>query len=192
MTELRFADRLLAADPAVGRPTAPAGAETALAPAVRWGVLLPAVAALGVTGLLVYLAAIADVPGDPAMPYLRSLCLLTAGVTGLSAGLMLRAVWRGVSGLTRTHAGAAEFVAGYLALAGGLTLSLAARAPTHPDVRVIGGLAVVGAAALWVRSRVARAELATAGRLLELEVRLAEVQEAVLAGRSVPADTRGP
>ncbi len=49
MTETRFADRLLSADPALGRPAAPAGA--ALAPAIRWGLLLPAAAASGVTGV---------------------------------------------------------------------------------------------------------------------------------------------
>jgi hypothetical protein len=181
MTDLRFADRLLAADPAVARPPSPA--ETALGPAVRWGTLLPAVAALGVTGLLVHTAAVADAPGDPAMPHLAALCLLTAGVTGLSAGLMLRAVWRGATGRPRSAVGAAEFAAGYLAVAGGLALSLAGRVPTHPDVRAVGGLAVVGAAAVWVRARVARAELAAAERLLELELRLAEVQEALAAGR---------
>lgn len=177
MTETRFADRLLAADSALGQPTELAGAETVLIPATRWGLLLPAAGAFGVTGLLVYTAVIAAVPDDPAMSYLRILCLLTAGVTGLSAGLMLRTVWRGVAGRSPSNAGAAEFVAGYLALAGGLTLSLAGRVPTHPDVRLLGGLAVVGSAALWVRSRIVRAELATAKRLLELELRLAEVQE---------------
>jgi hypothetical protein len=37
----------------------------------------------------------------------------------------------------------------------------------------------VGAVSVWVRGRVASAEQATAERLLELELRLAEVQEAL-------------
>ncbi|MBY0455981.1 MAG: hypothetical protein K2V38_01440 [Gemmataceae bacterium] len=189
MNDSRFADRLLAADPAGRRP---ADAETVLGPVVRWVILFVAIAVLGITALLAYTAVIADEPGNPVVAYFRALCLLSAGVTGLSAGLLVRMVWRGTSRKPRSNAGAVEFVAGYLSLAGGLTLSLAGHVPTLPDVRVLGGLTVVAAATLWVRSRVARAEQHLTERLLELELRLAEVQEAVRAGRSASADTRGP
>ncbi len=114
MSNTRFADRWVEPTPtSAARPHRPGPRPQSLPVGTGGSSCCPQ--PLGVTGMLVYTSAIAAVPGDPALPYLRALCLLTAGVTGLSAGLMLRTVWRGVSGRTRSHAGAAEFVAGYLA-----------------------------------------------------------------------------
>ena len=49
------------------------------------------------------------------------------------------------------------------------------------DVRVVGLVLLVYAAVAWVRHRVAQAEMRTAEKLLEIELRLAEIGEACAA-----------
>jgi hypothetical protein len=58
------------------------------------------------------------------------------------------------------------------------------------SVQVFGLVLLLYAAVAWVRHRVAQAEMRTAEKLLEIELRLAEIGEDTKAG--LPTDTSSP
>lgn len=202
MTDPRppFADRLIALDPP--NPTARerydrkvcAMLENTLSPRQRGGYLLgTVVAATTAAGLLGLSVSLFDDTGNSGVLFLR-VCLALMGLAATAvAGSLLRSYWTGV--VRRPGAGgwAAGLGISYLALAGSVLLLTAGHLPAElrSDTRASGGLLVVYAAVAWVRSRIARAELTTAERLLELELRLAELQDALRGGAARPGPASG-
>jgi hypothetical protein len=73
----------------------------------------------------------------------------------------------------------------YVGLLGWLFLYMAQYIPERLryDVGVLGLVLLVYAAVAWMRHRIAQAEMRTAEKLLEIELRLAEISEAVEKGR---------
>ena len=91
----------------------------------------------------------------------------------------------------RTSVGAASTAVIYVGLLGCLFVVMARYSPEmlRDEMRLLG-LGLLGfAAVVWVRHCVVRAEARTAERLLEIELRLVEIGEALesKSGRSDPA-----
>ena len=182
----RFADQLLAADPpspdARGRYEREVRAmlETTLTPRERGGYLLGAAALLAPAALLGGMAAFGSRPPDtPVMPFVEAYFAVTAVALVAVAGLLVRAFWLGVVDRRRVRRWATGVGVAYVGLVGWLLMLMAQYIgePLHNDARVLGLVLVVYAAVAWVRNRVAQAEMNTAEKLLEIELRLAELAE---------------
>jgi hypothetical protein len=114
---------------------------------------------------------------------------LTALALLFAAGFSFRGYWKGVV----SRRGSAEWAAGagvaYVGLTGCLLLLMVQSWPERlrDIVQVFGLVLLVYAAVAWVRHRVGQAEWRTAEKLLEIELCLAEIGEA-LQVRPRPAD----
>src|SRR5207253_3178506 len=104
-------------------------------------------------------------------------------------GILFWAYWKGVLSRRTSNQWAAGAGVAYVGLLGCLFLLMGQSLPEmlRDVVRVFGIVLLVYAAVAWMRHRVEQAELRTAEKLLEIELRLAEVAEA-LEGRPRPAE----
>jgi hypothetical protein len=177
----RFADRLIAADPpsAAGRARyereLKAMFETTLTPRTRGAYLAGALALFAVAGFFGLTAALApELKGD-FVPFVVAYFVLTAAAAGAGAALMARGFWGG--SVRKNGPGVAGIGVLYLGLSGWVFLLMGRHVPEtlRDDVRVLGLMLVIYAAVAWVRHRIARAETATAVRILELELQIAEM-----------------
>jgi hypothetical protein len=201
----RFVDQLLAADP----PSADARQryekemrdmfEKTLTRGERRGYLFGAVL-MGLLGLAHSLLGLgilvsptgpttSRLPPEPAFLLLAT-CILATGIALLNvAGILFQGYWKGVVSRRRSSTWAAGAGVAYLGLLGVLSLLMGECTPEMLDygVRVVGLVLLVYAAVSWMRHRVAQAELRTTEKLLEIELRIAEIGEALQA-RPKPAD----
>ena len=196
----RFVDQLLAADP----PSAEARQryekemramfEKTLTRDERRGYLVGAVlmGLLGVAQSLLGLATLfsgvgpttSRLPPEPAFVLLQS-CILATGIALLCvAGIFFRGYRKGTVSRRTSDTWTAGAGVVYLGLLGCLALLIGEFTPEMLGygVRVVGLVLLVYAAVAWMRHRVAQAEQRTAEKLLEIELRIAEIGE-VLAGR---------
>jgi len=201
MNELkkRFVDRLLAADPpspdARGRyeKEVQAMLEKTFTPRQR-GLYLIGALLFGLLGALhtfTGLEILVTAAVNPASRHEPAFLLLVTCVLGTGfallfvAGRLFGAYWKGVQNLRTSRGRAAVVGVAYVGLLGCLFLLMARHIEMLRDeVRIFGLVLLVYAAVAWVRHRVAQGELRTAEKLLEIELRLAEVGEAL---KIVPA-----
>ena len=110
----------------------------------------------------------------------------------LVAGMLLRAYWKGAFNQRNYREWAAGAGVTYAGLARLLFLLLCRYLPEmlRDSVQVFALLLLLYAAVAWVRHRIAQAEMRTAEKLLEIELRLAEMGENTKAGS--PTDTSSP
>lgn len=191
----RFAERLLAADPPSGdargryEREVRAMLEKTLTPRERGGYLMLAVGLLAPVAFFAAMAALAPPPDHPVMPYVLVYFAVTGVALAAVAAALFRAFWRGVVDRRGVRRWATGVGVAYVGSVGWVMMLMAQHtpAPLHNDARVFGLVLLVYAAVAWVRNRVAQAEMNTAERLLEIELRLAE-----LAERRPPAAAPGP
>jgi hypothetical protein len=120
-------------------------------------------------------------------------CILVTGLALLLvAGMLLRAYWKGVFNQRNYRGWAAGAGVSYAGLLGCLFLLLCRYLPEmlRDSVQVFALVLLLYAAVAWVRQRIAQAEMRTAEKLLEIELRLAEIGEDTKAGP--PTDTSSP
>jgi hypothetical protein len=120
-------------------------------------------------------------------------CILATGLALLLvAGMLLRAYWKGAFNQRNYRGWAAGAGVTYAGLQGCLFLLLCRYLPEmlRDSVQVFGLVLLLYAAVAWVRHRIAQAEMRTAEKLLEIELRLAEIGEDTKAGP--PTDTSSP
>lgn len=199
-SQKRFVDQLLAADP----PSAGARQhyekqrramfEKTLTRNERRRYLVGAVLTglLALTWGLPALFAWADHSDQEGVRFIAALLLLTALALLIVSGLLFRGYWKGVVSRRTSNDWAAGAGVVYLSLVGGLLLMMGEYLPEVRDgVRVVGVVFLGYAAVAWMRQRIGQAELRTAEKLLEIELRLAQISEA-LAGGPKPPDPVAP
>jgi hypothetical protein len=196
MNELkkRFVNQLLAADPpssdARGRyeKEVQAMLEKTFTPRQRGLYLVGALlfGLLGVlysfTGLEILVTAAVKPASrrEPAFLFLVTCVLATGFALLFVAGRLFLAYWKGVQSQRTAPGRAAVVGVAYVGLLGCLFLLMARHIEMLQDeVRIVGLVLLVYAAVAWVRHRVAQGELRTAEKLLEIELRLAEIGEAL-------------
>jgi hypothetical protein len=180
----RFVRDLIAADP----PSVMAGGrhekeiramlEKTLTPRQRGIYLIAGVAAFFPAALFA-LGALQPHPAGEFVMFLWVYVMATAVVLAALAVLLFRAYWSGVIVQRPTRRWAAGLGVAYSGMLGWLFMLAARHTPEilREDVRVLGLVLLVYAAVAWIRSGVGQAELRTAERLLEIELRLAEIGE---------------
>lgn len=134
------------------------------------------------------------VPREPEhMRFVAAYAVLTAAALLVVTGIYFAVFWKGVVSPRLRLRGWAVIGVAYVGLLGWLFLATARLFPEllREEVRVLGLVLLVYAAAAWARHRVAQAEVNTAEKLLEIELRLAEMGEA-REGQSRPADPAPP
>ena len=204
----RFVEQLLAADPpspdARGRYEKEVRAmlEKTISPRQRGPYLIAAVVSgsLGAYWSLIGLGALVTTAGrtaplvepGPAL-LLLVLCILATGLALLLvAGMLFRTYWKGAFNQLSYREWAAGAGVTYVGSLGVLFLLLGRYFPEllRDSVQVLGLILLLYAAVAWVRHRIAQAEMRTAEKLLEIELRLAEIGEDTKAGP--PTDTSSP
>jgi hypothetical protein len=188
----RFADQLLSADPPSPgvrdryEKEIRAMLEKTLTPRQRGVYLLAAFLLVLLAGFFGVAASAPDRKPDFLM-YVVAYLAASALVLLIVAGLLFRAFWKGVVDRRASRRWAAGVGVVYVGLMGWLLMLMSRYIPEllRDDTRILGLVMVLYAAVAWVRHRLAASELRTAESLLEIELRLAEISEA-LAGRSQP------
>ena len=192
-----FVDQLLAADPPSAEARRPYEKEMrtmfekTLTRNERRGYLLSAVL-MGLMGLGVAIEGGVNVwiewpsraiPEREDLNFIPAIFLLTALVVLAVAGIQFRAYWTGIVSRRMSNNWAAGAGIAYVGLLGGLFMLMGHYIPEmlRDDVRVLGVVLMVYAAVAWMRHRVGQAELRTAEKLLEIELRLAQIGEALEA-----------
>jgi hypothetical protein len=199
----RFVDQLLAADP----PSADARQhyekrmrtmfEKTLTRGERRGYLVVAIV-FGLNGLVA-----AIIPGlnalygwpsppnpvGPEWKFIRTWYLLSGMALLAVAVILFRAYRRGIVSQRTANDWTAGTAVGFTGVLGCLFLFMARTIPEMlGDEMAILGLVLMGYAAVaWIRHCVVRAEMRTAEKLLEIELRVAEIGE-TLQARPTPAD----
>jgi hypothetical protein len=187
----RFADRLIAADPPTTHDRYQKEVrrmlDKALTPRVRGLYLGGTLLALAAAGFYGWLATQA-VPGEDYARFVLGYAVITAAALVFVAGVYFTAFWRGEISRRMRQRGWAGVGVVYVGLIGWLIAAQARMAPEpfREEVRILGLMLVLFAAVSWIRHRVNRAEMNTAEKLLEIELRLAEVAEQI--GRPRPAE----
>ncbi len=199
-SQKRFVDQLLAADP----PSADARQhyekeiramfEKTLTGGERRGYLIGAVwmallaLAFGLEGLFGWVD-----HSHEGVQFIAALLLLTAMALLVVSSLLFRGYWKGVVNRRTSNDWAAGAGVVYLSLVGCLLLMMGESLPEslRDVVRVLGVVFLVYAAVAWMRQRIGQAELRTTEKLLEIELRLAEISEA-LERRPKPPDPAAP
>ena len=204
----RFVEQLLAADPpspdARGRYEKEVRAmlEKTISPRQRGLYLIAAVVSglLGAYLSLIGLGALVTAAGrtaplvepGPAL-LLLVLCILATGLALLLvAGMLFRTYWKGAFNQLSYREWTAGVGVTYVGSLGVLFLLLGRYFPEllRDAVQALGLILLLYAAVAWVRHRIAQAEMRTAEKLLEIELRLAEIGEDTKAGP--PTDTSSP
>ena len=119
-------------------------------------------------------------PPEPEMLMFASIYLVASGLAlSVIAGILFWAFWKGVINLRWSRGWATGLGVVYIGLLGWLFLCTARYLPEvlRDDLRVLGLVLLVYAAVAWVAHNVAQAEMKTAEKLLEIELRLAELGE---------------
>lgn len=197
----RFVDHLLAADPP------PAGArqrhekemramfEKTLTGSERRGYRNCAV----LMGLLALACGLQALYGwvyhsdKEVVQFIAAFFLLTALALLVVAGILFWGWWRGAVNRRTSSDWAAGAGVVYLSLVGCLLLLMGESSPEclRDVVRVSGVVFLAYAGVAWMRQRIGQAESRTAEKLLEIELRLAEISE-TLEGRPKPPDPVAP
>lgn len=187
----RFVDQLLAADPP--SPDARdryekevrAMLEQTLGPRRRLLYFAAAVLLAQLAALFGWVSTVLP-RGQEAMPFFAAIFIATSLALLGVAGHLLWAAWRGVVHRPAARVWAAGLGVAYIGLLGWLFLLMSGYIPERlrNDVWVLGLVLLVYAAVAWMRHRVAQAEMRTAEKLLEIELRLAEIGEALQQGRA--------
>lgn len=180
-----FADRLIAADqPAPDarqryEKEMKAMLEKSLSPRQRGIYLLGAAFLFVVAGFFSLTASFAPELKGEFFPFIMAYFVMTAVVSLATAMMLGRGYWSG--SVQRNGSAIVGIGVIYLGLLGWIFLLMARHIPEllRDDVRVFGLVLLIYAAVAWIRHRIARAELATNQKMLELELRLAEIGEAV-------------
>jgi hypothetical protein len=180
-----FTERLVAAD----RPSPNARQryekelkamlEKSLSPRQRGAYLLGAAFLLVIAGFFGLTASFAPELKEEFFPYIMAYFVMTA-IASLAAAYMLgRGFWSG--SIRRNGSAVVGIGVIYLGLLGWIFMLMARHIPEllRDDVRVFGLVLLIYAAVAWVRHRIAQAELTTNQKMLELELRLAEIGETV-------------
>lgn len=151
--------------------------ETTLSPRTRGAYLVGALAFLAVAGFFGLTASFAPELKGEFFPFVVAYFVLTAGAAAAAAFVMARGFWGGT--VRRNGPGVAGIGILYLGLSGWVFLLMARHLPEffRDDVRIFGLILVIYAAVAWVRHRIARSEMATAERILKLELRIADRME---------------
>jgi hypothetical protein len=208
MNELRkrFVDQLLGADPpspdARGRYEKEVHAmlEKTFTPRQRGMYLVGALlfgllgAVHSLTGLEILVTAAVKPTSrhEPAFLLLVTCVLGTGFALLFVAGRLFGTYWKGVQNQRTSRGRAAVVGVVYVGLLGCLFLLMGRHIEMLRDeVRIVGLVLLVYAAVAWVRHRVAEGELSTAEKLLEIELHLAEIGEALKVGPQA-ADTQPP
>jgi hypothetical protein len=178
-----FTERLVAAD----RPSPNARQryekelkamlEKSLSPRQRGAYLLGAAFLLVIAGFFGLTASFAPELKEEFFPYIMAYFVMTA-IASLAAAYMLgRGFWSG--SIRRNGSAVVGIGVIYLGLLGWIFMLMARHIPEllRDDVRVFGLVLLIYAAVAWVRHRIAQAELVTNQKMLELELRLAEIGE---------------
>ena len=129
---------------------------------------------------------------EPAI-LLLVLCILATGLALLLvAGMLFRTYWKGAFNQLSYREWAAGAGVTYVGSLGVLFLLLGRYFPEllGDSVQALGLILLLYTAVAWVRNRIAQAEMRTAEKLLEIELRLAEIGEDTKAGP--PTDTSSP
>jgi hypothetical protein len=115
--------------------------------------------------------------------FIAAFLLLTAMALLVVAGILFRASWKGVLSRRTSNKWAAGAGVAYAGLVGCLLLLMGQSLPEMLGdvVRVLGLVLLVYAAVAWMRHRIGQAELRTAEKLLEIELRLAQIGETLEA-----------
>lgn len=130
------------------------------------------------------------IPVGPELKFIRT-CYLLTGIALLAvAAIFFRAYRRGIVNQRTANDWSAGTAVGLTGVLGCLFLFMAREIPEMlgGDEMGILGLVLMGYAAVaWIRHCVVRAEMRTAEKLLEIELRVAEIEEALQA-RPTPGD----
>jgi hypothetical protein len=119
----------------------------------------------------------------PEWKFIQAFYLLTGMALLAVAAISFRAYWRGMFSRRTSNDWTAGTAVGYTGVLGILFLFTARNIPEmlRDEMRVLGLVLLGFAAVAWVRHCVVQAEMRTAEKLLEIEMRLAEVGEALPA-----------
>jgi hypothetical protein len=153
--------------------------EKSLSPRQRGAYLLGSAFLLAIAGFFGLTASFAPELKGEFFPYIMAYFVMTA-VASLAAAYMLgRGFWSG--SVRRNGIAVVGIGVIYLGLLGWIFMLMARHIPEllRDDVRVFGLVLLIYAAVAWVRHRIAQAELVTNQKMLELELRLAEIGETV-------------
>ena len=123
------------------------------------------------------------IPDREDLNFIPAILLLAALVLLAVAAILFRTYWKGVVDRRMSNNWAAGAGIAYVGLLGGLFMLMGYNIPEslRDDVRVLGPVLLVYAAAAWMRHRIGQAELRTAEKLLEIELRLAQIGETLEA-----------
>jgi hypothetical protein len=125
--------------------------------------------------------------------FILAFFLPTALALLVVAGILIRGSWKGVVNQRISNDWAGGAGVAYASLVGCLLLMMSESWPERLQdvVRVLGVVLLGYAAVAWIRQRIAQAELRTDEKLLEIELHLAEIGEALQAWPK-PADSASP
>jgi cation transport ATPase len=125
--------------------------------------------------------------------FILAFFLPTALALLVVAGILFWGSWQGVVRRRTSNGWAAGAAVVYVSLVGCLFLMMSESWPgqLREVVRVLGVVLLGYAAVAWMRQRVGQAELRSAEKLLEIELRLAEIGEALQA-RAKPVEPASP
>src|SRR5258708_1266781 len=123
------------------------------------------------------------------LKFVLAFFLLTAIVLLVVAAISFRAYWKGIVSRRKSNDWAAGAGVAYVGVLGCLFLLMARHIPEmlQTEVRLLGLVLLMFAGVTWVRHCIARVEMRTAEKLLEIELRLAEIGE-TLEARPRPAE----
>jgi FtsH-binding integral membrane protein len=196
----RFARELMAADPPSSdareryEKEVRAMLEMTLSPRKR-GVYLVAALLLLLPAAFLVLTPLEPPPeGKPDfLHFVVAYFLLSAVALLAVAVLFFRGFWTGVINRRASRRWATGIGVAYVGLVGWLFMLMAHYLPEmlQDDVRIFGLVLMLYAAVAWVRHGIAQAESRTAEKLLEMELRLAEIGEAMQT-RTSPTGSAAP
>lgn len=190
----QFVDRLLAADPlspaARGQYEKQVRAmfEKTLSRDERWKYVMAAIF-MGLSGVVCCFDAVTEwFDGPRPVKYATAFFAATAVALFILAWNFFRGAWSGVVNRRTTGQWTTGVGVAFVGLLGLFSLVVVPQFPeaVRDDVRAFGLMLLIYAAVAWVRHSVLEAELRTAEKLLEIELRLADLGEAREAGPARP------
>ncbi len=184
-TEQPFAEQLIAAEsrnteaPVNYRQEIQKTLEKPLTPRQR-GVYLLAAALSLLAGVFFVSVLTRAKPQHPEfVRFVVTYAAVTAAVLVVLAVGLFRTYWSGVVRQRYTHRWASRVGIAYAGIVGLMLLGAVRQTPEmlREEVRAMGWLLLLYTAAAWVRNRVTDAQMDTAEKLLEIELRVAEIRE---------------
>jgi hypothetical protein len=181
----QFVNQLIAADPpsldARGRYEKEVRAmlENKLTPRQR-GVYLVVAALLLLPAVLFGSMVLQPIPVDHEfIRFVWVYMVATAVVLVILAVILFRAYWSGIVVKRSAYQWATGLGVVYIGVLGLLALGVARHVPDllRDEVRIMGLLLVLYASVVWVRNGISQSELRTTEKLLEIELRVAELTE---------------